>query len=80
MTPNVQTANNQTFGQTKAQPQTQTQQFGQMTPNVQTTNNQTSGQTQAQPLSMSCESLNAINNYPNSNPQIQNMQPNQIQQ
>lgn len=60
--------------------QTSQQQLGQMTPNVQTTNNQTSGQTQAQPLSMSCESLNAINNYPNSNPQIQNMQPNQIQQ
>ena len=80
MTPNVQTANNQTFGQTQAQTQTQTQQFRQMAPNVQTTNNQTFGQTQAQPLSMSCESLNAINNYPNSNPQIQNMQPNQIQQ
>ena len=79
MTPNVQTTNNQTFGQTQAQPQTQTQQFRQMTPNVQTTNKQTFGQTQAQPLSMSCESLNAINNYPNSNPQIQNMQPNQIQ-
>ena len=60
--------------------QTSQQQLGQMTPNVQTTNNQTFGQTQAQPLSMSCESLNAINNYPNSNPQIQNMQPNQIQQ
>lgn len=60
--------------------QTSQQQLGQMTPNVQTANNQTSGQTQAQPLSMSCESLNAINNYPNSNPQIQNMQPNQIQQ
>ena len=59
--------------------QTSQQQLGQMTPNVQTTNNQTFGQTQAQPLSMSCESLNAINNYPNSNPQIQNMQPNQIQ-
>ena len=60
--------------------QTSQQQLGQMTPNVQTANNQTFGQTQAQPLSMSCESLNAINNYPNSNPQIQNMQPNQIQQ
>ena len=66
------------FGQS----QTQTQQLGQETPNVQTTNSPTFGQNQSELQSqpMSIDSLNAINNYPNSNPQIQNMQPNQIQQ
>lgn len=78
VTPNCQTTNNMAFGQS----QTQTQQLGQETPNVQTTNSPTFGQNQSELQSqpMSIDSLNAINNYPNSNPQIQNIQPNQIQQ
>ena len=78
VTPNCQTTNNMAFGQS----QIQTQQLGQETPNVQTTNSPTFGQNQSELQSqpMSIDSLNAINNYPNSNPQIQNMQPNQIQQ
>lgn len=87
--------NMQTFGQGQIQNSTQTpqevpvqiqptsqQQLAQMTQNCQTTNSPTFGQNQSELQSqpMSIDSLNAINNYPNSNPQIQNMQPNQIQQ
>ena len=75
--------NMQTFGQGQIQNPIQTpqevpvqiqptsqQQLAQVTPNCQTTNNPTFGQNQGQIQEMSQESLNAINNYPNSNPQI----------
>lgn len=75
-TPNVQSM--PTFGQ--QQTSVVTQPLPQIPiQNSQSTNNQSFGQNDTQQQSMSVESLNAINNYPNSNSQISTMQPNQIQ-
>ncbi len=79
--------NMQFFGNGQVQSQSQTQQAAQnqlkteleQNVNLQTRNNQIFGQNQGQTQEISPKSLNAINNYPNSNFPMPNMQANQIQ-